>query len=86
MRRSALIVLVSVVMFSAMGCSIVRPSDAVVIDLHAANAAAINAKVQADPALPPYAKTWWAEEERTWRAMSEWAHGRRPEPRPVPGE
>ena len=72
MKRLLIVVLALLVA----GCSYVTPSDRLVIHDHYLNAVAINAKVQVDPALPDYAKTWWGAEERTWKAMDAWAKGK----------
>lgn len=77
MKRCVCLMLVLLVLG---GCSVVLPSHARLIDQHAGNAAAINAKVQADPTLPAEVKTWWAAEAQTWTYLSDWAHGRRPAP------
>jgi hypothetical protein len=71
------LLLASVILLLA-GCVIVRPSDKELIQSHAANAAAMSEKVQADAACPDYAKTWWKAEAKTWAALADWAAGRKP--------
>ncbi len=80
MKRTlkTLFALISVCALTA--CTVVNSQARSVIDANAANASYINAKVQADPALPPYAKTWWKSEAETWQSMSAWAHGNAPTP------
>jgi hypothetical protein len=69
--------LVILMLAALSGCSYITAKDAVVIDTTAANAIAINAKVQQDANLPPYVRQWWAEDANQWLYMSDWAHGRR---------
>jgi len=57
------------------GCSYVAPGDAYVIRQHKGNIIAINAKVQVDPNLPAYVKTWWAGDTKTWIALEAWSRG-----------
>jgi len=80
------IVLTLAVLNFTCGCSIVLPSHANLIDQHAGNAKAIAAKAQADPALPDYAKRWFKAEAESWTYMSDWAHGRKPQPASQPAK
>ena len=75
--------LIILVLLCAMfaGCSVVMPSHANIIDDHCGNAQAINEKIQADPDVSSAIKEWWAAEAETWQYMSDWAHGRIPEPK-----
>ncbi len=67
------------------GCtSYVAPSDRVVIHDHRLNAAAFDAKVQADPVAPDYVKRWVAAELLTWQALDAWAAQRAATPAAEP--
>jgi len=82
MKRIVLILLLCALLLG--GCvSVVLPSHANIIDEHNGNAKAMNAAIQLDAALPEYVKKWWAAEAVTWQCLSDWAHGRAPEPKPT---
>jgi hypothetical protein len=69
-------------------CTFVKPADRIVIADHAANAEAVNKKVQQfnyievspDGTQKPadYIKVWWAAEHKTWQALKAWSKGETP--------
>ena len=81
-RCAMLLLLVGLVAMA--GCSFVTAKDRAIIDEHLGNAIAINEKVQADETMPDWAKQWWNQEVRTWKAMSAWAAREAPDPSLTP--
>jgi len=58
------------------GCSVIMPSDAIIIDGHAANANEVDLRVQASPDVPTWLKSWHSSNGQAWEWTSDWAHGR----------
>ena len=68
---------VALVGLALAGCtSYIVPSDRLVIHANYMNAVATCQKVQADPACPAYAKSWWSSEAKIWSALDQWSKGK----------
>ena len=81
--KIAVLVMTVLVMLAMASCTVVRPSDASLLDTTASNARSFNGKVKDRADVPADVKTWINSDAAQWTYFADWANGRPPTTQPT---